>query len=93
MKRFKRVSSVLSKNIQNGWVVLEKNANYYRELNDVASVLWSVLQTPRSLQELTQTVVKTFDVDTVAAEKDISIFIKKYDTLSCGKSTKRINIF
>ncbi|MEK7119076.1 MAG: PqqD family protein [Patescibacteria group bacterium] len=78
MKRFKRASSVLSKKIQNGWVVLEKNANYYRELNDVASILWSVLQTPRSLQELTQTVVKTFDVDTAAAEKDISIFIKKY---------------
>ena len=48
--------------------------NYYG-INPVGSVIWEALQTPQTLDQLCQVVVKEFAVDETTCAKDVQTFI------------------
>ena len=60
------------------WVILGKDKSYYRQLNEVAGFIWSLLKTPRSIPEITNHLVKHYAVSPQAARKDTEDFIEEY---------------
>lgn len=67
-----------TKKIGNTWVILGKDKSYYRQLNEVAGFIWSLLNTRRSIPEITNHLVKHYDVSFQAARNDVEGFIAEY---------------
>lgn len=76
--KYVRNSKLFTKRIKDRWYILEPNKRVMRELNEVASTIWSVLSKPCSLEDLVRRVCKEFKVEATVAEKDIRKFISNY---------------
>lgn len=51
------------------------NFNGYIQLTETAAVLWKELGEPRTVDELTESLQKEYDVDPAQAESDVKEFI------------------
>ncbi len=71
-------SDIYSKKIDNQVVILEKNKEHVRQLNEVASFLWENLKKPKSIDQLVSATVKEFDVDQKQAKKDVEEWVADY---------------
>ena len=56
-------------------VMMSISKGTYYGINPVGAVIWDALQTPQTLEQLCQVVVKEFDVDVETCAKDVSNFV------------------
>jgi len=52
-------------------VILEFDKGAYFGLDDIGTVIWQLLQSPRPVRALCQTIVEQYEVDPVVCEHDI----------------------
>jgi coenzyme PQQ synthesis protein D (PqqD) len=45
-------------------------------LNDSGDVLWSALETPRSVHDLARNLIETYDISTSQAAADVDVFVQ-----------------
>ena len=60
------------------WIILGRDKSYYRQLSEVAGFIWLLLKIPRSIPEITDCLVKNYDVSSQEARKDTEDFIEEY---------------
>lgn len=46
-------------------------------LNPVGTFIWKLLETDKTVEELTDAVVKEYEIDNATAQKDICVYINK----------------
>ncbi|MFZ6689834.1 PqqD family peptide modification chaperone [Undibacterium sp. SXout11W] len=56
-------------------VMMSISQGSYYGVNPVGSVIWEALQTPQTLEQLCQVVVKEFAVDADTCVKDVQTFV------------------
>lgn len=68
-------TSLVANEIDGETVVLNLITGQYHGLNPVAASVWSWIQEPRSLSELTSLVVSEFEVDQERARSDLEVLL------------------
>jgi hypothetical protein len=57
-------------------VILDLTAGMYYGLNPVAARIWNLIQEPRSVREVRDTIVEEYDVDPDRAEGDLLVLLQ-----------------
>lgn len=76
--KIKRERGVFSKKIRGRWLLLEKNKEYIRELNEVASYIWGLIKKPVSINQIVTNLCQEYRVGKKKAKQDVEKFIKQY---------------
>jgi hypothetical protein len=58
-------------------VMMNLNSNAYYGLDDIGTAIWSLLETPITVQQLCSLLSKKFVVDPLAAQKDVLQFLNE----------------
>lgn len=66
-----QVSADLSNDRSEGTVILGLRDGMYFELNDVGARIWHLVQEPRSIQSILETLLEEYDVSNERCEADI----------------------
>ncbi len=73
--RFRRDARVPFQEIEGRAVIVVPARREMHELDEVATLLWRELASPRSFAALAEAVVDAFDVDAARAEADVRAFV------------------
>lgn len=76
--KFIQAPAIHSKRSGGVTVLLEKNKQYVRELNSTAGVMWEMIRTPQSAEEIATHLCREFNVDKNEAKKDAAEFLDGY---------------
>ena len=68
---------IFFKKIKGKWVLLEKNKEYIRELDEVASLIWEMAQKPVTTSEITRKIASIYDHPLHQVQKDVDEFVIK----------------
>ena len=70
----------LSSDISGETVILNLSSGVYFSLNRVGARVWELIQKPRSLREIQDTILKEFDVEPERCERDVIRLLEELDT-------------
>jgi hypothetical protein len=70
MKRFVQNKAIVQSNIGEEVVMLDMDSGFYFGLNSVASVIWGMMATEISFEDLIEKLMTVFDVDRSICESD-----------------------
>jgi len=57
-------------------VILDLKAGLYFSLNDVGALVWQLIQQPRSVKDLRDAILATFDVEREVCERDLEALLR-----------------
>jgi hypothetical protein len=57
-------------------VILDLKAGVYYGLNSMGARIWNLIQQPRTVQELRDTILEEYDVDPARCERDLLALLK-----------------
>jgi Coenzyme PQQ synthesis protein D (PqqD) len=57
-------------------IILDLKAGLYFSLDNVGATVWQLIQQPRTVQEIRQAVLDTFDVDAEVCERDLGALLE-----------------
>lgn len=83
-----RTEDLISSQIDNEIVMLSIENGKYYGLNSVGSHIWTLLEIPRSVEELCQTLMQNFEVSQEQCEQDVLTFL---NTLATDNLVKFVN--
>lgn len=66
-----QVSATLAADTSKGAVILGLSEGKYFELNEVGARIWNLIQQPRSVQSIVETLMTEYDVDAERCESDV----------------------
>lgn len=78
LKRYQQNPRIYSKRTPSGWLLLEENKKYFRQLNDTAGFIWGVLRKPTTREEIIHKVQKTYAGSQAEIEQDVTDFLHAY---------------
>jgi Coenzyme PQQ synthesis protein D (PqqD) len=61
-------------------IILDLKAGLYFSLDNVGAVIWQLIQEPRTVGELRQAVLDTFEVDAEVCERDLLALLRELAT-------------
>jgi len=69
---------VFTKKINNKTLILKEGEDFYRELNEAASLIWESIRKKKNITSIVDLFMKTYTTDENTAKKDIKYFIENY---------------
>lgn len=70
-------SSAISTDLDGEAVILDTDASEYYGLNEVGTRIWTLLQEPRTFEELVDALLEEYDVDRDQCEEDVSELLEQ----------------
>ena len=70
----------VSCNLDGEFVILHLRAGVYFGLNEVASRIWTLVQEPRTIQQIKAAVLAEYDVDPERCERDVLTLLHELAT-------------
>jgi hypothetical protein len=70
---------VVSCDLAGGAALLDTRSNVYFTLNDVGARIWSAIQKPATVAELTDGIVAQYEVDRVRCHGDVVALLQQLD--------------
>ena len=64
-------SSAISTDLEGEAVILDTDASEYYGLNEVGTRIWTLLEEPRTFEELVSALLEEYDVDRDQCEEDV----------------------
>src|SRR5262245_20733539 len=61
-------------------VILDLKAGLYFSLNNVGAVIWELVQQPRSVKDLRDAILATFDVEREVCERDLEALLRDLES-------------
>ena len=61
-------------------IILDLKAGLYFSLDNVGATIWQLVQQPRTVEELRQAVLDTFEVDPEVCERDLLALLRELAT-------------
>ena len=65
------VKNQISCNLGGETVILEPKASSYYGLNDVATLIWNLIQTPKTVKEIQDAIIETYEVEQEECQEDL----------------------
>ena len=65
----------VSCNLASEAVILDVNAGVYYGLNTLGARIWDLIQQPRTLHEVRETILQEFDVDPERCQRDLVVLL------------------
>lgn len=59
-------------------MILKEGEDFYRELNEAASLIWESIRKKKNITSIVDLFMKTYTTDENTAKKDIKYFIENY---------------
>lgn len=75
-QRIQRSKQVMWNVVDNEAVLLNTETGFYYGMNKTASVIWELLETPKTILEIVQEMNKRFSVDSAVLTDDVEQIIK-----------------
>ena len=75
-QRIHRSKQVMWNVVDNEAVLLNTETGFYYGMNKTASVIWELLETPKTIEEIVQEMNKRFSVDSAVLTGDVEQIIK-----------------
>jgi hypothetical protein len=75
-QRIQRSKQVMWNVVDNEAVLLNTETGFYYGMNKTASVIWELLETPKTIEEIVQEMNKRFSVDSAVLTGDVEQIIK-----------------
>ena len=72
----KRMPDQVSCDLSGEAVILNLNSGMYYGIDEIGSLVWSVLEEPRTLQYLREIILNGYDVDPETCGRDVTAFLK-----------------
>jgi Coenzyme PQQ synthesis protein D (PqqD) len=72
----------ISCNLGTETIILEPKTSSYYGLNDVATLVWNLIQTPKTVKEIQDAIVKTYEVEQEECQRDLWELIENLQSLS-----------
>ncbi|WP_127714119.1 PqqD family protein [Halobacteriovorax sp. HLS] len=79
--KFKITNQLPANQIGDDYILLDAKATKTHELNEIGKIIWTQLQSPKSIKELSTSLQDTFDIDRETLENDITDFVGKLEQL------------
>ena len=76
-----RNESVMFTDLGETVITMNIDSGYYHELNAVASRIWQIIETPKSVQQVCAQLVDEYDVGAEECERDVVEFLGDFDRL------------
>jgi hypothetical protein len=73
-------SDQVSADLENESIVLGLERGMYYGLDDVASIVWGMLEAPRSVSEIRDRLLREYEVDPEECERDLVAFLGELHT-------------
>ena len=73
--RYKIADQLSIRRIENDIFILNRNDSHLHTFNESGAELWSAIESNDSSEALLETLIRTYDVDRVVAEKDVDDFL------------------
>jgi hypothetical protein len=61
-------------------VILDMKAGLYFSLNNVGAMIWQLVQQPKSVKELREAILETFEVEREVCERDLQALLSDLAT-------------
>jgi hypothetical protein len=61
-------------------IILDLKAGLYFSLDNVGAMVWQLIQQPRTVAEIRQAVLDTFDVDGDVCDRDLAVLLRELST-------------
>ena len=71
-----QVSADLSPDLSGDVVILDLNNGIYYELNQTGARIWNLIQQPRSVESILDTLLEEYDIDARQCEADLTAVIE-----------------
>ena len=68
--------SQISQNLKGEEVILHLESGQYYELNKVGTLVWNMIQEPRTVSAIKQTIIEKYDLTEEVCEKDVLKFLQ-----------------
>lgn len=69
---------VYCRKIKNKWILLEKNKEYIRQLNDTGSLVWEIAKQGATIDEITSKIASLYQQPQEPVKNDVLEFVNKY---------------
>jgi hypothetical protein len=76
MSKYKRKAGTISSKVQEEIVMVNVNLGNYYSLNEVASRIWELLETEKSIDEICTFLQEEYEIDLENCREDVSQFIE-----------------
>jgi len=73
-----RSPSFFSRKIDGKWILLEKNKQFVRELNETSSSIWELAKKPTSVNTIAKKISRLYQHPYDDVLKDVSLFVQDY---------------
>lgn len=70
-------SSAISTDLEGEAVILDTDASEYYGLNEVGTRIWTLLEEPKTFEELVSALLEEYDVDRDQCEEDVSKLLRQ----------------
>ena len=78
---------VFTKKINDRVLILKEGEDFYRELNETASMIWESIKNKQNMASIINIFTKIYGVDRNTAKKDINDFVQNYIKLGLLKKS------
>jgi hypothetical protein len=78
---------VFTKKINDRILILKEGEDFYRELNETASMIWESIKNKQNMASIINIFTKIYGVDRNTAKKDINDFVQNYIKLGLLKKS------
>ncbi len=77
MEKYRRNDQIIDGELDNNQVMMHIEKGKYYGLNPVGKKIWDILESPKSLSEITAILLSEFDVTEVQCIQEAQIFLDK----------------
>ena len=74
-----RTANQVCCNMEGESVILNLTSGTYHSLDAVAARIWALIEQPTAIADVREAILKEYDVDADACERDVLAFIEKMD--------------
>jgi hypothetical protein len=61
------------------WIILNLKSGIYYGIDEVGAMIWALLEKPMTLTDIRDAILKEYDVEADACERDVLAFIEQID--------------
>jgi len=77
MKKFSRNDQVIDGELDDNQVMMHLERGKYFGMNHVGKRIWELIEQPKTMEEITQTLLSEFDVTICQCEKEVEAFLNR----------------
>ncbi len=88
MIKYVRNQNTIASKLDDELVMTDLELDKHFSMNPVASRIWEIIETPKSIDEICDKIMEEFEIDQSICENDVNCFIKELISLKIATESK-----